>query len=290
MRWQGWVGSAVLALPFVVGTALGAAAERGGEEVFRFADPEINESSGLVVLADGHVVTVNDSGDTARVFTVDPGNGRTVATTTWPGDAYDVEALAPAPDNAVWVADIGDNRRVRDHVQVTHLPLDGGEATTYDLTYPDGARDAEALLAHPVTGRLYVVTKGLFGGEVLVAPKTLQAGRPNQLEQVATAGGLVTDGAFLPGGGAVVLRDYGRAWVVDAETWQSVVSWQLPRQQQGEGLAVDTTGGETTLLLSSEGVGVPVLREPVPVEGLAADLRGSPLGWVLQVLSAMWPF
>ena len=49
--------------------------------VFRFADPAIVESSGLTV-ADGLVSTVNDSGDSARVFTVDADSGRTVGVTT----------------------------------------------------------------------------------------------------------------------------------------------------------------------------------------------------------------
>ena len=35
------------------------------------------------------------------------------------------------------------------------------------LEYPSGPADAEALLAHPDDGRLFVVTKDVFGGTVL---------------------------------------------------------------------------------------------------------------------------
>lgn len=267
---------AVVSVPFLFG-AVYQATDPGGIEAFRFDDPAIDESSGLVVLSSGHVVTTNDSGDSARVFTVDPDNGETQSTTSWPGEAVDVEALAPAPGGAVWVGDIGDNGDDRDSIQVIHLPLDGSAATTYDLTYPDGSHDAEALLANPLTGRLYVVTKGVFGGQVMAAPNPLRADRPNRLEQVGTAGSLVTDGAFLPGAGAAVLRSYDRAWVVSADSWQTLASWRLPRQQQGEGLAVDTTGPMPTLLLSSEGTRTEVLHEPLPPAAIAADVWASPL-------------
>ena len=50
----------LVALPFLVGAASGAAA--GGDEAFVLGDPDIVESSGLLV-ADGLVVTTNDSGD-----------------------------------------------------------------------------------------------------------------------------------------------------------------------------------------------------------------------------------
>lgn len=51
------------------------AANDDHEVVFRFTDPAIIESSGLAVLPDGRFVTVNDSGDESRVFTVDPSRG-----------------------------------------------------------------------------------------------------------------------------------------------------------------------------------------------------------------------
>lgn len=285
MRWGTTLAIAVVALPFLLGAAL-RATDPHGVEAFRFGDSAIDESSGLVVLSTGQVVTANDSGDTARVFTVDPGSGETTRTTTWPGDAVDIEALAPAPGGrAVWVGDIGDNDEDRDTVQVTHLPLDGDTATTYDLVYPGGSRhDAEALLADPITGRLHVVTKGLFGGAVMAAPHPLRADRPNRLRQVGTAGSLVTDGAFLPGAGAVVLRSYDRAWVVSADSWETLVAWRLPRQEQGEGLAVDTTGPMPTLLLSSEGASAEVLREPLPPAAIAADTWGSPLWRAVRLL------
>ena len=86
--------AALLAIPFVIGTAVGFGPE-SGDEVLAFQDPAIVESSGLVALDDGLFATTNDSGDSGRVFTVD-GDGETVGVTTWASTPDDVEALAPA--------------------------------------------------------------------------------------------------------------------------------------------------------------------------------------------------
>ena len=138
------------------------------------------------------VWTTNDSGDIGRVFTVDAATGETVGTTYWADGPRDVEALAPAGPGRVWVGDIGDNSGSRDSIEVTRVPVGDGDRTvdeeTIDLVYPDGPRDAEALLVDPTTGRILVVTKGVFAGEVYAAPprdgrrrpQPARAGRPGR--------------------------------------------------------------------------------------------------------------
>ncbi len=123
-----------------------------GTEVTRFADPQIVESSGLVALEDTFVTT-NDSGDSGRLFVVDKTSGKTVDVVEWSDEPEDVEALAPGPDNSIWVGDIGDNGADRNDVTVSLVDLAGSAATrTYAVRYPDGPADAEALLSHPITG------------------------------------------------------------------------------------------------------------------------------------------
>ena len=267
------LAGAVVAVPFLLGAAAGPGSTPDADEAFRFSGPDIVESSGLVA-HDGLVVTTNDSGDSGRVFTVDARTGSTVGVTTWASDPVDVEALAPAGPGHVWVGDIGDNRAVRDSVEVLRVPFGRGDvaagATAYELVYPDGARDAEALVSHPLSGQLFVVTKGIFGGTVYAAPLRLQPDRPNALVEVGEAPGLVTDATFLPGGGGVVMRTYSRAYVADFPSWQPVTSWTLPAQEQGEGVALGPDG----LLLSTEGVRSVVLSVPLPAEARASDLRG----------------
>jgi hypothetical protein len=253
----------LVALPFGAGVAAGAG-EDGSQPLFRFEDPEIVESSGLA-LADGLVVTVNDSGDEARAFVVDPATGRTVGTTRWEGGAEDVEAVAPGGAGTVWVGDIGDNGADRGTVSVIRIPVGGldqevrGERFT--LEYADGPADAEALLVHPTTGRLVVVTKGVLGGELHAGPRTLVAGAPQRLQPRGPVMPVVTDGAFLPDGDHLVLRDYTRAVVYDFPGLDAVEEVALPAQQQGEGIAAT---GEGTLLVSSEGQRAPAYEVALP--------------------------
>lgn len=287
---RGLALAALVAVPFLLGAAAGAPDVADHPE-FRFADPEIVESSGLVVLPGaGHddlVVTTNDSGDSGRVFAVDPATGATVGVTTWPTDPVDVEALAPAGPGHVWVADIGDNQHARDSVSVLRVPVGRGDRAVapeaFDLVYPDGARDAEALLRHPVTGRLFVVTKGVFAGTVYAAPLRLRADRPNRLTEVATAPGIVTDATFLPSGGGVVMRTYSTAHLSAFPSWQGVDSWPLPDQDQGEGVAV--AGDE--LLVSTEGARSQVLRLGLPPSAGATD-RLSPAWTSLRWLATAY--
>ena len=146
--------------------------------LFTIDDDEVFESSGLVDT--GRVVyTINDSGDDAVVYGLDPGSGRPVSRTTYADSVEDVEAIAPGRDGRVWVGDIGDNRRRRDDVTVYRVdPRDGEHpGTAHRLTYPDGAHDAETLLVHPRTGRVFVVSKSPFGGTVYAAPRTLSGAR-----------------------------------------------------------------------------------------------------------------
>lgn len=268
----------LLPLPFGLGfLASGPVTEPiGSEPVFAFTDPDIVESSGLVARG-GLVVTVNDSGDGNRIFTVDPVTGGTVGTTSWQGDARDIEALAPADEDHVLVGDIGDNLAGRDRVQVARVPFGLGEreltAETFDLAYADGPHDAEALLVHPTTGRLYVVSKE-FIGRIYAAPEQLDAEGINELTPVEEVLGIVTDGAFWPDGEHLVLRSYTQAAVYTWPELDRIALLDLPPQQQGEGIAV-TEDGE--VLLSSEGQEAEVLRVDLPPE-VRTEVSGEPGG------------
>ena len=254
----------IVAVPFVMGAA--AAPTHPGHVEFSFGDPDIVESSGLVV-QDGLFVTTNDSGDSGRVFTVDPATGQTVGVTSWSDDPTDVEALAPAGRDAVWVGDIGDNTASRDSVQVTRVPVGRGDATvdspTYDLTYPDGPVNAETLLSDPTNGRLYVATKNVFGGTLYEAPSRLDPDGRNRLREVGPVLPIATDGAFFPDGKHLVLRDYSQAVVYTFPALEEVGSFRLPDQDQGEGIAV---APDDAVFVSSEGEHEPVLRVPLPAD------------------------
>ena len=269
------IGSSPLRFQLVVATlAIGGAlvlTESQGPRpesgpVFSFQDSTIEESSGLVD-AGSVVLTVNDSGDGPVVYVIDPSTGETVGRTTYTDDeVIDVEALAAGPGDTLWVGDIGDNPGSRSSVAVYALPMPGpGESTVeaerYDLLYEGGPRDAEALLVHPETGRLHVVSKGLFGGQVFEAPRRLSPDEPNVLRPVGDVGGLVTDGAYFPDGRFVALRSYSNLAVLAADDWSNVQGMRLPDQDQGEGLAMRPDGD--SVLLSTEGARSDVLELPL---------------------------
>ena len=280
----------VLLAPFVLGATAQAEPPPPVEE-FTVTDPRIVESSGLTVQdIDGERIftTVNDSGDSGQVFVLDPTTGETVGVTTWKPDPRDVEALAPDGDH-VWVGDIGDNLRARDHVTVTRLPVGRGERheaapVSYDLVYPDRARDAETLLRHPDTGQLFVVSKSVLAGHLWAAPLDLSADAPNELVDLGPLPAIITDGSFTADGEHLVLRSYTHAWVYTFPDLEMVSHFELPKQPQGEGLAVSVDG---EVFVSTEGRDRPVLRVDLPADASRA-LRPVPVPWFWRVTCALF--
>lgn len=270
--WRSRTGALACVTLLAVASPAGAADDTVDHQtLFRFADPAIAESSGLVDA--GQVVyTVNDSGAGPVLYAVDAATGETTGVTTYSHDAVeDVEALAPGRAGTVWVADIGDNATSREQVSLYRVRPGRGDAPRYDLRYPDGPRDAEALLVHPRNGRVFVVSKTVFGGTVYEAAH-LDAGTSIRLRPFAQVPGLVTDGAFFPDGRHVLLRSYGTASIYSFPDFDLLDTVTLPAQRQGEAVAI---GADGRILLSSEGVHAPVLEVTLPAT-LAATVAGTP--------------
>ena len=186
----GWRSVAALAL---AGVLVAPAAYAAGDDpvpsrrLFTIDGDEIFESSGLVD-TDQVVYTVNDSGRRRDRLRPRPGLRPD-------GQPDDVRrrrrrrggTRARVPTARCGPATSATTRQRRDDVTVYHLdPRDGEHrGTPYTLTYPDGPHDAETLLVHPRTGRVFVVSKSVFGGTVYAAPRDLAAGgRTNRLASV----------------------------------------------------------------------------------------------------------
>ena len=231
----------------------------GDDVLFSFSDPTISEASALTPLGKGLYATTNDSGDSGRVFTVDS-SGDTVGVTHWAADPVDVEGLAPAGGNHVWVGDIGDNNSVWDSIRIAKVRVGRGERTVsptvYELVYPDGPHNAESLLAHP-DGQVYVATKDWGGGRLYAVPKRLDPDGPNRLKEVAPVIPMATDGAFFPDGKHLVVRGYYSATIYDWPSMDRVGSFRTPDQEQGEAIGV-TAKGE--VVVTSEGIRAEVIR------------------------------
>jgi hypothetical protein len=250
------------AVPFALGVVTSGSGS-SGTQVLHLADPAIVEASDLVVQG-GLFLTTNDSGDTGRVFAVDS-TGRTVGVTHWSSHPIDTEALAPGGGDTVWVGDIGDNLARRPFVDVARVAVGPGRRTehptTYRLRYPDGPADAETLVRNPRTGRLYIATKSVFGGVLYAVPTRLGRSGVNRLRPVGRVLPVATDGAFFPDGRHLLVRSYATAVVYDWPSLQPAGSFALPRERQGEGIAVADDG---RVYVSSEGADSLVLRVRVP--------------------------
>jgi hypothetical protein len=262
-----------------------AAQQAKAEVVLRIDDQRVVESSGLAVSRrhDGVLWTHNDSGDAARVFAVGR-DGRVLATLTFAGvAARDWEAMAAGRDDrgrpALFVGDIGDNQGVWPSVAVYRAtePARLRDATVpvqrYRLRYPDGPRDAEALLVDPRSNRLYLASKDEAGGGLYQAPAELRTDRVNLLRRVGRVPPLVTDGAFSPDGRLLVLRDYQAAHLYEAPG-RRLATVALPLQPQGESVAFSADG--RSLLVGSEGYGSEVWRVPLPAAAGAPSTTAAP--------------
>jgi hypothetical protein len=255
----------------VVSLSFGSAGRAAADDTvaFTITDDRITESSGLTRDTDaGLYWTVNDSGDSGRVFALDQA-GKVVGTVRFRADPVDVEAVQYA-DNTLYVADIGDNNADRSFVTVYLIsdPQPNNRRTLYrsvDLVYPDGPHDAETLLVSD-TGQLYLVTKGANGG-IYQAPADLSHSQLNTLTRVGDAPPFVTDGQFLDDG-RIAVRSYVDVSILDPDQGYRVVARSAtPFQPQGESLTRNLDG--TRLLVGSEGKNSAVFSMPVP-DGMAA--------------------
>jgi hypothetical protein len=233
---------------------------------FTIKDARITESSGLTADPAGNVYwTVNDSGDRGVAYGIGL-DGTVQGTLNYRAQPQDVEAVAVHEDR-LYVADIGDNSRGRDFVRVYYFtnPRANGLTVTYhayDFSYPDGPRNAEALLVDE-TGRLFIVTKGRKGA-IYEAPANPDREGVNELEKVGSAPANVTDGTFLPGGERIALLTFTSVEVIDATSYEVLASAPVPDLPQPESLTLSLD--ERSLLIGSEGERSKVYSVPVPSE------------------------
>jgi hypothetical protein len=255
------------------------------------SDPAVTEASGLAASRKHpNVLWVhNDSGDSARIFALDHAGVRLATFQLAGADAVDWEDLAIGPgptkgETYLHIGDIGDNSKNRKFVQVyrvaepNELQLNG-ELTNVDklqLTYPDGAHDAETLLVDPRQGDLYVVAKASSGtSPVFRVAAPWHAGEQRTLTQVAVLQfgtvplapsllRMATAGDITAQGDAIALRTYDAAFWWPIAPQQSVADalagppcpLPLPGQLQGETLGWSVDGqGYWTL---AEGEDVPL--------------------------------
>ncbi|MGC9494981.1 WD40 repeat domain-containing protein [Streptomyces sp. WG7] len=279
---------ALLASALLVGAfAAPASAADGddGSDGFTIKDPRITESSGLAAsrLHPGIYWTHNDQDTGPYLYAVDGSTGETVARVALSGvgTPRDVEAISIGPGNRIFVGDIGDNLGgTWPHVWIYELPEPKElkdqtvKATQYVVKYADGARDAESMVVHPKTGRVYVIDKKEDGGHLYEGPAKLSASGTNVFRRAAPVELWATDAAFSPDGERLAVRGYlGGIWY----------DWNGGRIQRkgrisvplGQGESVTYTPDGEKLLLGMEGESSPVKAQDAPGGGGGSGGAGS---------------
>jgi len=138
----------------------------------KLANPLLEEVSGLVASQryPNRLYVQTDSGGEAAVFVLDTlGNelGRLDLSGLKNRDWEDI-AIGPGPNGSsyIYVAEIGDNEakyeeiylyRFTEPEQLQAIPSDAIDQVR--LQYPGGSKDAETLLADPISGTLFLVSK-----------------------------------------------------------------------------------------------------------------------------------
>lgn len=191
---------------------------------------DLPEVSGLVTSAlnPGLIWMHNDSGDEPRVFAVIL-PGRIVARVRLQGATHiDWEDMArgPGPEpgaSYLYLADIGDNSARRSNVVVyrirepridtslrdVQMTIPSDSVERFTLHYPDGPRDAEALLVDPRSGDIVIVTKR----EQRCRVYSVRGPHPNGSDRTLTFHAeiplqLVTGGDVSPDGSMILLKTY----------------------------------------------------------------------------------
>jgi len=237
----------------------------------------LSEASGLVAsrATPGRLWAHNDSG-AAEIFALDA-KGKVAGRVSLSGATVtDWEAMASGAcgkGTCLYVADIGDNDAKRKDVTIYRIPepstTDGSVKVdgTFRATYPDGAHDAEALLAAS-DGRLYIVTKGDTGDVSLYRfPAELRTGTTMSLERVGAAlskgqpaaNARITDGAISADGAWVALRTktaliFYRASQFLSGEFQETGRMDLTTLGEPQGEAV-AFGPSNTVYIAGEGGG-----------------------------------
>ncbi|MFI1419646.1 WD40 repeat domain-containing protein [Streptomyces sp. NPDC020731] len=267
---------ALIAATLLVGAlAVPASAADDGNEGFTIEDPRITESSGLAAsrLHPGVYWTHNDSDDGPYLYAVDSATGETVArlTLTGIGTPRDVEAVSVGPGNKIFVGDIGDNLGGSwPYVWIYELPepkeLEDAtvRATQYVVKYSDGPRDAESVIVHPKTGRVYIVDKKEEGGHLYEGPAELSASGSNVFRPVAPVDLWATDAALSPDGERLAVRGYFGGIHYDWNGGKPKREGRLSVPLQGQGESVTYSADGSRLMYGSEGGRSPVESREAP--------------------------
>lgn len=250
------------------------------------------ESSGVARSMDrpGVLFTHDDRNGPASLFAFDVDGNHLGVHPVKGATNYDWEdlAAAPCPDvgNCIYIGDIGDNgeRRSDIRVYIATEPAAGADAQvirTLRAEYPDGPRDAEALLVHPCSGEILIITKDDNGPSVVYRFPQRSDAKRQVLEEVGPLNltndsgdtPKVTSADFTPQGDGAVLRTREQVWTLPIDPAAPLAGWSEPGTivdglslTDSEAITFTEDGG---LIATSEGT--PLVLAQLQCEDLATS-------------------
>jgi hypothetical protein len=263
---------------------------------YQIESDEISESSGLAASQCQPNVfwTHNDSGDGPYIYAI---NSKGENLGTWQvknAENKDWEDMASFKNGGgqcfLYIGEIGNTDKLErsQHVvyRVPEPVISAGDADSkkgnarntepaeaMNFKYSDKKNDAEALMVHPNTGEIYILTKqrsnpsgvyklgNAFGSAVTVAQKIADLSVP------AVPNGLLTGGAISPDGKRVTVCDYSAAYELALpdgainfdEIWQrKPAAIDLGIRKQGETVTYSSNG--TSIFATSEKRNSPIIE------------------------------
>ncbi|CAG5006457.1 hypothetical protein DYBT9275_03823 [Dyadobacter sp. CECT 9275] len=226
----------------------------------------IDEASGIAPgrSMKGYLWTLQDSGQPHSLYLLS-GNATTIKEYDLPGtNNHDWEDIAtgPGPEtgiNYIYVADIGNNNAPLTSSNIIYrIPEINQEGEFFSqnklekitFTYPDGPRDAEALLLDPVTKDLFVISKETSSTGIYRLPFPQSTTNVIQAEKVGVVPSmlLVTAGDVSPSGDEILIRTYLMVYHWRKKSGESIgqtltraadKQFLVAAEPQGEGICFD---------------------------------------------------
>lgn len=232
-------------------------------------DPDLVEVSGIAVDRSGVAWVLNDSGDRPRIYGIGP-DGSVRRVEVGGADAFDWEDIAiqrSADTEQLWIADTGGNIEPRTTVQLYRVPVpaegvDAVAAERFDVAYPDGPHDVEAVMVEP-SGHVLLLTKDPGSSTVYRVDPTAPAVTAELLGTFSVGDGeatLVTSADMSADGSTIVLRTYGSVFLVAVDDGQSVMEALADRDSHCRGVPPVELQGEA-ISFSTGGTGYVTMGE-----------------------------
>jgi len=184
---------------------------------------------------------------------------------------------AAAGQHYLYIGAIGDNRSIKPSRSICRItepqvseqqPAVSEHIFDIDVVhyhYAEGSQDAETLLADPLTGNLYVITKRVYPAGVYKVPWSMMEDVPQILERIAELPyRYIVGGDMSPDGMEILLKTYTRIYYWRRQPGESVEqTLQRPPETvpyivepQGEAVAWDADG-QGYYTVSEEPLGIP---------------------------------